>query len=109
MLSGVLAADQRDGVGVPCLFRIVTGFPCPFCGATRASVAAVSLDASFWDYNIVWPPLLVVVTVAAVIRAIRPGMGRLEGWVTRRPLLSLSVALGTGWLAALINRSSIMT
>ncbi len=42
-----------------CVFRIVSGLPCPFCGLTRATVAACS---GKWLLSVLFHPLGVVLT-----------------------------------------------
>lgn len=49
-----------------CPFKLVTGFPCPLCGTTRAVVSALKGDikASF-EYHPLWP--LTIVTVVVIM------------------------------------------
>lgn len=44
---------------VGCLFRHITGIPCPGCGMTRAHLAALRLDfrAAFWYHPLWFLPL----------------------------------------------------
>lgn len=44
---------------VGCLFRHITGIPCPGCGMTRAHLAAMRLDfqAAFWYHPLWFLPL----------------------------------------------------
>ena len=44
---------------VGCLFRHITGIPCPGCGMTRAQLAALRLDfrAAFWYHPLWFLPL----------------------------------------------------
>ena len=32
---------QRTGLGIPCVFRLVTGYRCPGCGMTHAAMALI--------------------------------------------------------------------
>lgn len=62
LLFGALAAGMVLLLDVGCIFRRVTGIPCPGCGMTRAHLAALRLDfkAAFF-YHPLWPlpiPLL---------------------------------------------------
>ncbi len=47
-----------------CLFKMVTGFPCPGCGLTRAFLSILHFDfkASFF-YNPSWPVVILIVLV----------------------------------------------
>lgn len=49
---GAFAALAKAGIGLPCLFRKVTGLLCPGCGNSRAAMALLKLDfvGAFW-YN----------------------------------------------------------
>ena len=40
-LSGL---DAATGLGLPCPFRALTGWQCPFCGATRLGAALLHAD-----------------------------------------------------------------
>ncbi len=74
-----------------CPLLAATGVPCPFCGMTRAVVAAVHghLAAS-----LAFNPGGIVVLVLAVVALVRPA------WLTRLrfPLWSLGVIVGALWL-----------
>ena len=40
------------GLGIPCMFHVVTGFNCPSCGVTRMCMALLRLDfAAAYRYN----------------------------------------------------------
>ena len=43
-----LFADEKnnftEGGGIPCIFNLLTGFPCPGCGTTRAFATLSHLD-----------------------------------------------------------------
>lgn len=47
---GLSALYATTGIGVPCLFRAVTGWSCPFCGGTRMGSALLRGDlvSAFW-------------------------------------------------------------
>jgi hypothetical protein len=46
----------RRGIGIPCLFRSVTGWLCPGCGNSRAALALLRLDFSgALEYNMLFP------------------------------------------------------
>ena len=45
-----------NGIGIPCLFRKVTGFLCPGCGNSRAALALLRLDLrGALGYNLLFP------------------------------------------------------
>jgi len=44
------------GIGIPCLFRTVTGFLCPGCGNSRAAISLLKLDIpAALEYNPLFP------------------------------------------------------
>ncbi len=44
------------GIGIPCVFRKLTGFSCPGCGNSRAALALLRLDAmAALQYNLLFP------------------------------------------------------
>ncbi len=43
---GLSSTYALTGVGITCPFRAVTGWDCPFCGATRMGAALLSGDVS---------------------------------------------------------------
>lgn len=55
----------RAGLGIPCLFHLVTGLDCPGCGVTRMLAALAAGDlAGAWRSN---PCLLALSPVLAVL------------------------------------------
>lgn len=55
---------------IGCVFRLMTGIPCPGCGMTRAWLAALRLDfAAAFAYH----PLFWVVPIAFVLAFVRDG------------------------------------
>ena len=60
------------GVGIPCLFRKLTGFLCPGCGVSRLCLCLLRLDfAGAWAANPALFSLLPFVAVLAVRLAVR--------------------------------------
>lgn len=80
------------------------GIPCPFCGGTRGTLALARGDiAAAWSWNPV-VPLLAIVVVAVIVRAV---VGRLTGrwvevFVPRK--LTLGVVI-VGMVALQVNQS----
>lgn len=65
------------GLGIPCLFHLVTGLKCPGCGVTRMLMSILRLDLSAaFSYNAVLlcllPPLLSL-ALFPLIRYVRTG------------------------------------
>ena len=45
-----------QGIGIPCLFRLATGWLCPGCGNSRAVLALLRLDiTAALQYNMLFP------------------------------------------------------
>ena len=66
---------------LPCVFRYLTGIPCPTCGLTRAWLAAFRLDftAAFLQYPMFWcVPVLVLYLLLDGRLFPHP---KLNGWV----------------------------
>jgi hypothetical protein len=59
------ALYATTGIGVPCLFRTVTGWQCPFCGGTRLGSALLHGDVvgAFGDN----PLVLIGLTVLGIL------------------------------------------
>ena len=56
---------SKTGIGIPCVFRKLTGFMCPGCGTTRMLVSLFRFDfVAAWNYN---PVVLCMLPVGAVL------------------------------------------
>jgi len=59
------ALYATTGIGAPCLFRMLTGWQCPFCGGTRMGAALLHGDiGTAFRYN---PLVLVGLMALAVV------------------------------------------
>ncbi len=74
-----------------CPLRALTGIPCPLCGMTRASVAAIHGHVST---SLAYNPAGILLLVAAVALIVRPA------WLSRLRLSTWAVvvAVGTLWV-----------
>lgn len=63
---------QKLGIGIPCLFRTITGYKCPGCGMTHAMSALWkgNLKAA-WDYNALSVTVLPIVCIYLLYRWVR--------------------------------------
>lgn len=79
------------GVGVPCLFRTMTGWDCPLCGSTRLGAALLHghlAEAFTWNPAVflalgVLALLTTVWTVQGLTGAVAPRLRRLSVWLGR--------------------------
>jgi len=90
------------GHPAPCLFRLLTGIPCPTCGSTRATVSLLHGDfPGALAYNPLVTCALVAAPAAAAVHVVlwRAGRSGLTA-VLRRPgwaVAALVVALLANW------------
>jgi hypothetical protein len=109
--AGALMAPPGDGSpGLPCVFREVTGVPCPLCGATRAFALAARGDGDLWRYNAAWVVLAAAAVLAGALAlaaslAGRAPLARAAERTAWAPALVLLVAVP--WIYALANRAAI--
>lgn len=98
-----LNGDFLNGGGIPCVFKAVTGYPCPGCGMTRA-VAALSHFHFSQSVHFHVIPLLVLST--AVFALIAPtrfiSINQRLNAKTQSLSLSQNVTLGMSLLAVAI-------
>lgn len=70
--------------GIPCFFRLITGFKCPGCGVSRMCISLLKLDlVSAWKYNaavLCMLPLGAVVFVDVIVRYISCGVKIPHKW-----------------------------
>jgi len=76
---------------VACPFRAITGIPCPFCGLTRAVVAAVHGHVAT---SLAFNPAGIVVLVLAAVAILRPALLTR----VRTPVWALLTIVGALWL-----------
>lgn len=87
--------DPRARVlfGQPCLLRESTGIPCPFCGATRSTVAAAhGRFVEAFRFHIVGVPMVMAAGLLALWLLICAATGRDLG------LSAMGRVLATPWL-----------
>lgn len=60
---------EKFEIGIPCIFRVVTGYKCPGCGMTHAMVAIWQGDfAKALDYNLLSLTILPLVVIYLIYR-----------------------------------------
>lgn len=103
----VLYADA--GVGLPCPFRVVTGWECPLCGGTRMGAALLHGDiVAAFAFN---PLALVGLAVIAVLGLLW-SVETLGGPAVRPPAQGVAAVRRIGflcWLAIGLLGASIYT
>lgn len=71
-------------IGIPCPFRLITGFQCPGCGISRMLISLVHLDfVSAYHYNpfiLLTSPIILFIIVYSDYRYIKTGDGSFGKW-----------------------------
>lgn len=90
------------GFGIPCLFRLITGWQCPGCGVTRMCMRLLKGDlAGAFAANpvlLVTLPGLIALLADATLRYIRKGRWTPEGWSSVLVLILTAILLIFGVL-----------
>jgi hypothetical protein len=108
---GLSALYATTGAGVPCLFRALTGWQCPFCGGTRMGASLLHGDvAAAFRYNPLALVGLVVLAALGVLWTVealggprvRPPrtLGERLGRVHPSRWLAVGLVIGTGYTLA---------
>ncbi|MCL2784916.1 MAG: DUF2752 domain-containing protein [Propionibacteriaceae bacterium] len=99
----VSVLTMATGVGVPCPFRMISGWMCPFCGGTTMGISLLHGDlASAWRANqalMVIFPVIGVRTIGWIVEAIRhPKVGSrwLPRWFSQH-WLAIFVTVAVAW------------
>ncbi|MGH2959814.1 MAG: DUF2752 domain-containing protein [Solirubrobacterales bacterium] len=114
----ILPASLIEDGHALCIFRELTGLPCPFCGASRAFIAFGHAQDEWWKFNGYWVLLclaaLIGVTALTATKLVSNGptdalarrwtQMRQSSWITTA-LIALVVA--PGWIWAVANRQNI--
>jgi hypothetical protein len=96
---GLSALYAVTGVGLPCPFRMATGWECPLCGGTRLGTALLHGDlVAAFAYNPVVLVGLVVLTALGVLWTIE-ALGGPAVRLPDRAASALARVRPTGWLA----------
>jgi hypothetical protein len=94
------ALYARTGLGVPCPFRMLTGWDCPLCGSTRLGAAAIHghLLEAFW-FN---PVIFIALAGSGLLGALWTveALGGPEVRLPRRAAARLQRVSPWCWLAA---------
>ena len=73
------------GIGIPCLFRTITGWQCPACGISRMLLSLLRLDfRAAYAYNpflFVTAPLLLGCLIGSDVHYIKTGNSSLGKWI----------------------------
>jgi hypothetical protein len=84
----------------PCLFRSLTGIPCPACGATHAALALSRLDPiAAWVSN----PLVTIGYLSFLAGGLLAGGAALAGKPLPEPKRFTPALRTTAWTAAMLN------
>lgn len=109
-----LLSPDPDGYGthrkllvLPCIFRTITGLPCPFCGMTTAFTFMARLQvAQAFDAHVLGP-LVYLLTWAAGLRgvyALARGLPLVPAWMGGlRGTTVFLIVVGAGWIINIIR------
>lgn len=93
---------RRLGFGIPCMFKMFTGYDCPSCGISRMFLALFRLDlAAAFAFNPVilcLLPLFAAVGIRWAYRYVRYGVAATEKWMNVSVLFSVAVLIVYGIL-----------
>ena len=90
--AGIGGVYSATGWGLPCPFRVVTGWLCPFCGGTHLVASLLHGDiAGAWAAN----PLVMILGILVGVRTV--------GWLVE--LVRAPGSPGRRWLPALSSRA----
>jgi len=83
-----------------CIFKIITGYPCPFCGLTRSFEALMrgELETSFY-YSFITTPLLVMF---ATILVYFMSSDKIQVFSGKRKIIVLLIVILIQWLTKLL-------
>lgn len=115
LLPFAAGAAANAGVGAEslpgtCLFRLATGLPCPFCGATRSFSFFSAGSWTFLSYNALW--VFAALATVALGLLVMAGRVSLRGFWSQHGKLPIHLTLTlllAGWIWALINHGAILT
>lgn len=96
-VAALLPADHIENGPVLCIFRRLTGLPCPGCGLTRSWVYLMHGDLSQAFISNPFGPVLVVAVIALAIAVVRARVRherppRLEAIARARPVQAVFAA-----------------
>ena len=94
----------------PCPFRLLSGLPCPVCGATRSTALALHGREAFWNFNPLWPLYLLLLSGLGLFSLFRYRQRgeAWPGWLRRYWLPLLVFALLLAWVVGLAHREAIL-
>lgn len=99
---GYYAFIKLTGLGIPCLFNLITGLHCPGCGASRMCIALLQLDfaTAFQSnaYLMVIVPVLLVLGAGKWAQYLKNGRTVTGRWETPFYIVLLAGALIFGLL-----------
>ena len=94
------------GMGIPCVFRLITGFKCPGCGVSHMCMSLLRLDfKSAWRANpaiMALLPLGAAVAADMTVRYVRNGTSRPDRFSNAAMIFMLVVLLAFGVVRNLI-------
>lgn len=86
---------------VPCLFLLLTGLDCPFCGGSRAAGALLHLDvATALDHNAFAVLVVLPLVIAVLVGMVREELGYAAGFWPAGPT---GTVLGYALLVAVVS------
>jgi len=102
------AAAGVDGPDLwQCPFRLMTGLPCPLCGATRSVALFAHGDTRFFDYNPWWVLVLLAAVAGGLVVALIGWRPAVAAATSRVKVPALIATLAVGWIVALTNAQAI--